>query len=256
MYVEDSGAGVPVLAIHGLGGSAAFFTDFARRIRAEARVLAVDLPGTGRSAGEISLAAWVRDLEDAVAARTSEPIVILGHSLGTMIALEAWRAWSARPGRIRALIFVGGLPRARPLIQARLAERLAALEGTASLHGWGWRVAPGVFSPATMRARPEVVRAFTERFDAQAIDGYVRCTRVLLDADATAIVGSVTVKTLAITGADDQYAPPDDVAGFAGQIPGARFEVIPECGHLPFLEQPERFTRLVSGFLQTCHAEG
>ncbi len=254
MYVEDSGTGIPVLAIHGLGGSAEFFTDFARRVRSEMRVLAVELPGTGRSEveGEISMTRWVRDLEGVVAERTSEPVVILGHSLGTIIALEAWRAWRASPGRIRALIFVGGLPHVRPLIQVRLTERLAALEGTASLRGWGGRVAPGVFSPTTLRARPDVVRAFTERFDTQSVDSYVRCVRILLDANGTDVVASVAVKTLAITGTDDQYAPPDAVAGFVSQIPGARLEVIPECGHLPFLEQPAQFARLVSSFLRTC----
>src|SRR5688572_14984694 len=112
MYADDSGAGVPVLAIHGLGGSAEFFSEFARRAHSEARVLAVDLPGTGRSPGDISMAGWVRDLERMVAGRTTEPVVILGHSLGTIIALEAWRAW---PGRVRALILVGGLPQVRPL---------------------------------------------------------------------------------------------------------------------------------------------
>jgi len=252
-YVEDSGAGVPVLAIHGLGGSAEFFSEFTRRVRSEARVLAVDLPGTGRSraAGEFSMASWVRDLGAVVAERTSEPVVILGHSLGTIVALEAWRAW---PGRIRALIFVGGLPQVRPLIRVRLVARLAALEGTPNLHGWGWRVAPGVFSKTTMRARPDVVRAFAERFDRQSVDSYVRCTRILLEADATDIVSSVAVKTVAITGADDQYAPPDAVAGFVSRIPGAGCEVIPECGHVPFLEQPDRFCALVSGFLQSTRA--
>ena len=251
MYVEDSGTGLPVLAIHGLGGSAEFFTEFARRVHSEVRVLAVDLPGTGRSMvdSEITMRSWVHDLDDAVRERISEPVVILGHSLGTIIALEAWRAW---PDRIRALILVGGLPQVRPLIRVRLTERLAALDGTSSLDGWGMQVAPGVFSPATLRARPDVVHAFAERFDAQLVESYKRCTRLLLDANAIDVARSVTVKTLAITGADDQYAPPDAVAAFVRQIPGARLEVLTDCGHLPFLEQPDQFASLVSGFLRTC----
>jgi 3-oxoadipate enol-lactonase len=252
MYVEDTGGGVPVLAIHGLGGSAAFFTGLAARVQADARLLAVDLPGTGRSApDEISMAHWVRALDDVAAAQTSEPIVILGHSLGTIVALEAWRTWRSSSDRIRGLILVGGLPRVRPSIHDRLTERLAALDGIDSLRGWGWRVAPGVFSPATMRARPGIVREFADRFDLQTVESYVRCTRVLLDADATAVASSVTAKTLAITGADDQYAPPALVADFAARIPGARVEVIPDCGHVPFLERPDEFASLVSTFLRT-----
>ena len=248
MHVEESGAGLTMLAIHGLGGGAWFFADLARELPT-IRLLAVDLTGTGRSPGVASMAGWLSDLESLVAARSREPVVLLGHSMGTVIALEAWRAW---PRRIRALVLADGLPQVRPAIRERLSQRIAALDGAASLAGWGPRVSPGVLSPATARDHPDIVARFEQRFESESVERYVQCTRILLDADARNLAPTVTVPTLAATGADDQYAPPDLVEAFAGTIPGAEFEVLPSCAHLPFLEQPRAFAAVLSSFLRTC----
>jgi 3-oxoadipate enol-lactonase len=257
MHVEDAGAGTPVLAVHGLGGSAHFFADFSTLMRPHCRVIAVDLPGTGRSVAPdtppgssgFTMERWVDDLGGLIEQRLGEPAILFGHSMGTIVALKAWQAW---PQLVRGLIFVGGLPQVRPLIRERLSQRLQWLEGVERLTGWGRRISPGVFSPTTFRDRPEVVSSFEQRFESQDVESYVRCTRILLDADATAIVPTVTPKTLVVAGADDQYAPPDLVTAFARTLPGAALEIMPGCGHLPFLERPQAFADVVKPFIRSC----
>jgi 3-oxoadipate enol-lactonase len=243
---HDSRPDPTVLAVHGLGGGAYFFRGLADRLEPDDRVVAVDLP----TSPDVSMKSWVDELGALAAKDIREPVVLLGHSMGTILALEAWAAW---PEWIRGLIFVGGVPQVAPRIRERLGERLRALDGAPTLAGWGSKVSPGVFSPATFRDRPEVVAAFELLFETQEVDAYVRCCRILLGANAEAIVGTVTVPCLAITGEDDQYAPPDAVAAFLARIPGhPRLEIIPDCGHLPFLEQPEAFAAAVKSFLRTC----
>ena len=100
MDVEDIGSGPPVLAIHGLGGGAYFFRSIAERLRHDYRIISVDLPTTPGC----SMAAWVDELGTIVDERIGGPVVILGHSMGTIIGLEAWRAW---PEKLRGLVFVG-----------------------------------------------------------------------------------------------------------------------------------------------------
>jgi 3-oxoadipate enol-lactonase len=251
LHVVDAGAGPAVLAVHGLGGGAWFFAPLAELLRHRLRLLAVDLPGTGRSAGTsgpMSIDGWVAELGDLIDERVpaSDQVVLLGHSMGTIVALQAWRAW---PGRIRGLVLIGGLPRARPLIRDRLMERLAGLEHAGSLAGWGSKVSPGVFSPATFRANPKVVADFEAAFEAQPVDSYRRSIRVLLDADASGIAGTVTVPTLILSGADDQYAPPDLVHAFAAEFPAPpTVEILPDTGHVPFLEHPGRVAAAVAAF--------
>jgi 3-oxoadipate enol-lactonase len=249
MRVEDLGAGPTVLAIPGLGGGAHFFGGFAKRLQPDYRVLSVDLPGTGTSAGT-SMLNWVDALGALVAARADGPVVLLGHSLGTIIALKAWQAW---PERIRGLIFVGGLPEVRPAIRARLSQRLGDLTGAQDLLRWGPKISPANFSPKTMRDQPEIVALFERLFEAQRVEAYTRICRILLESTASELVSTVTVPSVAITGADDQYAPPEAVAAFVDRLPRpAEVVVLPDCGHLPFLERPEAFASAVKAFLRSC----
>jgi 3-oxoadipate enol-lactonase len=239
---------VPVLAIHGLGGGAWFFSGFARRAAAHCRVIAVDLPGTGRSAGagRVEPDAWVEQLGSIVADRTSEPAVILGHSMGTILGLKAWQAW---PERIRALVFVGGLPQARPLIRERLRERAEAVRRR-GLDGLGPTAAAANFSPDTLARRPEIAALFERMFELQDPETYVRCCEILLSISAAGVPPTVSVPCLAVTGADDQYAPPDLVSAFSGELRGRHEEVVlPGCGHLPFLERPREFAAAVTSFV-------
>ena len=252
VYVEEAGAGPPVLAIHGLGGGAHFFAGFARRLQSHHRVIAVDLPGTGRSgAGDpFSMQRWLDDLGTLIAGRTGEPAVIVGHSMGTIVALKLWQA---RPERVRGLVFVGGLPEVRPLVRARLSERLGTLRTATSLRGWGPKVSPANFSPATMQAQPEVVALFERLFEEQAVETYRASIEVLLASSAVDVVPRVDVPCFAITGADDQYAPPDEVAAFAARMARpAQLAVLPDCGHLPFFERPDAFAGAVLAFLRSC----
>ena len=139
MDVEDIGSGPPVLAIHGLGGGAYFFRSLAERLRHDYRIISVDLPTTPGC----SMAAWVDELGTLVDERIGGTVVIVGHSMGTIIGLEAWRAW---PEKLRGLMFVGGVPRVAPHIHERLSERVQALRHAPDLTGWGKRVSPGVFA--------------------------------------------------------------------------------------------------------------
>jgi pimeloyl-ACP methyl ester carboxylesterase len=250
--VDAAGEGVPVLAVHGLGGGAHFFGGLANRLRDECRVVAVDLPGTGRSvcASSPTMESWARDLGSLVTTEIREPVIVLGHSMGTMVALHAWRAW---PDLIRGLIFVGGLPRVRPVIRERLSGRVQALTGASNLAGWGPKVSPGNFSPVTLQHKPEVVALFERLFEAQPVEQYTHCLRILLDTDATELAHTVFVPAFAITGADDQYAPPDAVREFAESIPSScEVKVLADAGHLPFLEQPDDFAEAVKSFVLTC----
>ena len=62
-------------------------------------------------------------------------------------------------------------------------------------------------------------------------------------------LGRIRVPTLVLWGASDRVVTPDYGRAYAGLIPGARFELIPEAGHHPEQEQPARFAERVAAFL-------
>ncbi len=63
-------------------------------------------------------------------------------------------------------------------------------------------------------------------------------------------LGRISVPTLFIWGERDGIVPPAYGAAYRDLIPGARLAVIPEAGHLPHIEQPERFLKELGGFLR------
>ena len=95
IYVEEIGSGPPVLALHGIGGGTYFFHGFAKRLAPRYRVFSIDLPGTGNSSTDkpVTLESTVADIGDLVADKIGEPVTILGHSFGTILALKAWETW-------------------------------------------------------------------------------------------------------------------------------------------------------------------
>jgi pimeloyl-ACP methyl ester carboxylesterase len=248
IYMEEAGTGPALLALHGLGGGAYFFRGLAPLLASRYRTVAVDLPGTGRSSGTVpaTMDSWIADLGALVRDAIREPVVVVGHSMGTILALKAWQAW---PDWIRGLVFVGGLPEPRAVIKDRLAAR-AETVARHGLTGLGPQVSPANFSPRSLQKRAEVVGLFERTFETQDPAAYVASIHLLINGSARDAVSTVRVPSLSISGADDLYAPPDDVRAFAESVPGHKPPVvIPECGHLPFFEVPDRFAALVDEFL-------
>jgi pimeloyl-ACP methyl ester carboxylesterase len=168
--------------------------------------------------------------------------------MGTIIALEASAVW---PTWIRGMVFIGGVPAVRAPVRERLTARAAAI-GQTGMAGWGPQVSPGIFSPATFATKPEMIGLFERLFETQDAAAYVRCIHILLGASAVARVPEVRVPCLAVTGQDDQYAPPEAVHAFMTdlQAPHA-VRVIPDAGHMPFFETPQALAALIGDFLDT-----
>ena len=248
--IEEAGEGPPLLAVHGVGGGAYFFRGLAERLGLRYRVIAVDLPSGGPTAdgadAVASLESWVDGLREIVETRVGKPVVVVGHSLGTILALESWRRW---PQLIRAMVFVGGLPQVRPVIHLKLSERIEAIAAH-GMAGWGPRVSPGVFAPRTFAERPEVIGLFERLLETQNPAAYIRTIQILLGASAGDVVPSVTVPCASVSGSDDAYAPPADVSAFLDRlmVPCERV-LLQGAGHMPFFEAPQEFAQAIENVL-------
>jgi pimeloyl-ACP methyl ester carboxylesterase len=250
LYVEEYGSGPPVLCLHGIGGGAWFFSGFAKRMAATHRVICIDLPGTGNSPSGVkpfTLESMAADVGDFVRAEIREPVILLGHSFGTILALKAWETWPK--GSIRAMLFACGLPKARQNIHERLSARAVDIAAN-GIAGWGPKVSPGVFSKKSLAEKPETLAMFDRLFEALVPETYTRIIEVLLTADMRAVVPTVAVPCAAIVGADDSYAPPDAAREFAASLPlPCPITVLEGCAHMPFHEDPPGFAKAAAEFL-------
>jgi 3-oxoadipate enol-lactonase len=246
--VEAWGQGPTVLCLHGLGGGCHFFQPLGLALADRYRTLALDLPGAGLSPPLPSPSFDVfAELVIELVGRDSAPLLaVVGHSMGTIIALEALRR---APALCRGLVVVGGLPEAPPEARRRIRDRIDLI-ARAGLAGLGGQVTAANLSRRTIEERPELAALVARLFEMQSSDGYQGTAAALANWAGRPVPPLAGMRCLLVSGDEDRYAPPDAMEQFARTLPqGSRLEVIPECGHLPFLEQPAAFAALIRPFL-------
>jgi pimeloyl-ACP methyl ester carboxylesterase len=232
----------PLVCIHGAGSSSVMYMDVVRRVSPRRRVVAIDLPGHGQSdrwhpPAEVSIDMY-RDAVGTVCANLQiARAVLVGHSMGTLIALAAAAAW---PERVAGLVLVNGgvkVPVA-PSLFARLDSDFARFGKWFSKLAW---------SPATPL---DVV----ERWGAVALTADQEITtadfRAVERFDGNAMASRVRAPSLVLGGADDLLTPPK-LTEELGRAIRAQTIVLPETGHMLMQEQPEQFFAQLDAFLVT-----
>jgi len=248
VFIRECGSGPPLLCLHGLGGSTHFFAEVGPLLSARQRIVVVDFPGAGRSPSipPITFDGFGEIVVALAASLNLSDLTLLGHSMGTIIGLEAIRM---SPRLASRFIAVGGVPEPPTSARARISERVATIRAS-GISGLGKDVVAGNVSARTKATRPDLAARLAEDFDRQSGDGYVAIANALVGWTARPLPSLDGVTCLAITGEEDRYASPDAVRNFADQLPeGTRVEVMRDCGHLPFLEQPAEFAEIIQRFL-------
>ena len=99
------------------------------------------------------------------------------------------------------------------------------------------------------RVLKRIVRAMA---DDTGADAFVRQqTAIMNRADSRLSLAAIACPALIVVGEQDALTPPDRAAEMAGAIPNARQVVVPDCGHLSTLEQPDTVTGALVDFLGT-----
>ncbi len=200
-------------------------------------VLALDLPGHGRSEGPArasiaDMAAWLGHFVDA--AGVGE-LSIAGHSMGALTALECAAGLG---GRLRALALLGAapsLPVHPDLLAAAAADDPLAFDLVTS---WGHGVAghlggnraPGLWLMGGGKRLLERSAPGALHSDLAACNAYARGLQAAAE---------VACPCLVLLGADDRMAPAKAGRKLAEAVPGATLTVIPGCGHMMMLEKPD-----------------
>lgn len=240
-----------LLFLHGVGGGhhawdgqLAYFA--ARGYAAHAW----DQPGYGHSATiepydleQVALA--LKRLVDSLG---GEPVVLVGHSMGGMVAQEAYARF---PELVRGLVLgftsaaFGGSDSS--FAQRFVAERLGPLDEGRTMADIAARLMPA------MRGRKSdpAGLAHAEKIMAGVPAGtYRKAVHLLTTFDRRQDLARIAVPTLLVAGSDDRTAPPALMERMAGKIPGAQLVVLDGCGHLGPMDQPEAFNAALEGFLR------
>jgi pimeloyl-ACP methyl ester carboxylesterase len=236
------GRGPTIVLLHGLGSGIQHWLPVARLLARDHRVVFVELPGHGLSEmpEPFSLARATQALDEALAAETREPVVLVGHSVGGVVAAnEALE----HPERIRALV----------LVETALKPQVTGKERDALLAALS-RDYQGVLRNAYMgfgrdSAQGERLYAEVARMDPATVKPWIQ---LALSLDISLRMRHLMAPLLAVLAErswpkDEPWPVTAKALGY-DEVPGARSERVPDCGHFIMLDRPADLARIIERF--------
>lgn len=232
---------LPIILLHGAGSDHLCWPLHLRRLRGY-RVIALDLPGHGRSEGVAlhSVEAYARSVIEFMNAMGIYRVLIVGHSLGGAIALmTAFRF----PDRVTAIGMIASgarLPLPKPLLKLLddpnwTPKVLAFLESH-------------LFAPATRRDL--ITRVMKGLYQAKP-EVLVSDWRAASNFDLCNELSNIDQPVWLATGSADLLTPPMLVAYLQRHLPHAVMQIIPDAGHMVLLERPGILAESLCSFLDS-----
>lgn len=248
------GQGPVVLCLHGWASSLTMWQRTCQRLAPAYHVISLDLPGFGDSSRPPSAFDFGAENYAAVVAAflaqmTPDRAVVLGHSMGGLIAVQLALNY---PHLVSGLVLSNSVitghigPGLSAFLRSRLGQHVLNLSQHSHLlaHlGQQTIFADARFFHGAARRRSMVDMA---RAAPEAVAG---CLRAILNSDVSERLPAIQTPTLVITGAHDRTVPVTDARLAAQRIPGAHLAVVPRASHLPMDEQPVLFDRLLESYL-------
>jgi|GEM_PF-302814 len=232
--ITESGAGRPTyVLVHGIGMGHRYWSDLADELARDGRVLALDLPGFG-DAPEPRVTPTISEsgaqLAELVAAECGgEPVVLVGHSMGTQVVVEAA---AQRPELVASVVLIA--PTVNPRERSALVQGLRLLE-----------------DPSL--TRPKVVALAIRSYLQAGPRWYFRKLRRMLDHRLELVLPDVAAPTLVIRGEHDRLAPRAWAEQVARMLPQGRYVEIADRGHETMVTAGELVAELIGRHARGDH---
>lgn len=238
----QAGTGPRVLLLHGVGLRAEAWNAQIDALRFDYEIIAPDMAGHGESprlSGPVSLSAYT----DLVAAALDGPAVVIGHSMGAMIALDLATRY---PELVRGVVALNAIFQRSPEAKAAVRARADSLDGqtvsdpTTTLQRW--------FGD-TASEQAVACKDWLSKVDPA---GYRDAYRVFASEDGPeeAILTALPCPALFCTGALEPNSTPEMSTRMAALTPKGRAEIVAGAAHMMPMTHPTEVNTLLRGFLE------
>ncbi len=235
---QPDAAGRALVLLHGAGGNHSLWAPVHRLLlQSRLPVLALDLPGHGRSPGPAAttVSGTARTVAATLGDLGVQRAVVAGHSMGGAVALTL-ALEGDRPVAGLGVVSSGARLPVDPLI---VQGARAALACTAE-HLARFCFARGAPAAWLAEVSGAMLAAGAETLHADL----TACSRFRVTAEDLA---RIRIPVDVVCGDLDVLTPPALSRELAAQIPGARLTLLPGCGHTPLLEAPEALAANLAG---------
>jgi pimeloyl-[acyl-carrier protein] methyl ester esterase len=255
LYVEVNGNGPDLVLLHGWGLNVRVWDGLVEELRDRFRLIAVDLPGHGRSAwnpGRNTPAeqAW---LLHSTLAPISNRYSLLGWSLGGQIALDLA---AAMPAQIDKLVLVATTPKFTAAPDWPYGMKVDVITQMATQLRTDYEQTVRDFLDLQVRGSIDGDSVIEQLRGALFVHGQAKPEALesglntLATSDLRPTLPHVLTPTLVIAGQNDRITPPDASRVLATTLPDARYVEMRRAAHAPFLSHRKEFTAVLDRFLR------
>jgi len=249
IFVEECGSGPLMVLMHGLGGTTNYFQPLISQFSSRYTMLRFDFPGSGFSTFKSapSIPQFVEDLRSILDSNEKEPPVLVGHSLGSIVAMH----YAAQYPNVAALVLIGPGRSAAHIPAA--VERMTGLATKAREGIEGIR--DSTIDNNVAPSSSDLVRTFVRQIiSSQDPEGYAAtCEAVAAKSHVDPDYAAIKCPTLLIAGDQDKISPlsrsqelKELIGGGKDQIP--RIEIV-HSGHQQVLEDTAGTVKAMNSIL-------
>jgi 3-oxoadipate enol-lactonase len=250
---DQNGKGVPLLFIHGYPLSRKIWKPQIDGLANIASMIRVDLRGHGESypfEGAYRMDLLAEDCYQLLQSiKVDPPIVVCGLSMGGYVTFALYRQY---PKLFKGMILTstraaadsaeGKASREDSIKNVRENGIVSIVDG----------MTQKLVSPFTLTTKKELVASIREIMLETSINGFVGALQGMRDRpDTTPLLSQIECPVLIVHGADDQIIPFSEAEKMCEQVSNGRLVAISQAGHLPNMEQPERYNQVVRDFISS-----
>lgn len=247
---------LPVMLIHGWGGSGTYWRNTAIALSETVRVIVPDLPGTGRSQPMTKIHNMfdqVNVLIDIMHTLDIDRVQVVGHSMGGAMALVLDSCYPEHIDRIvltsltffkteRQKKIYGNVMQGLKLSLKLRAKWMSSIPGGAQLMAKQYFYRVPKDNP--------LLQAGLKDFLELHLDTAVACANDVTHPSIPNAGAELNIPVLLIACRQDNMMPVENVDYTKNIIPNCQVQWIEECGHIPMVEKPDEFLALLRKFLQ------
>ncbi len=252
-----TGKGTPVVMVHGVGLRAESFAPQIALLKKSHCIHTIDLPGHGHSVAlgnsDPVLGDYTAVIEDFVNEVIGQPVILVGHSLGAMIALDFARR---NPDQCLGVACLNGVHRRSHKATLSVKQRAVDLRRNASagvaaapIARWFGGNPRGLDLEIAM-----ICSGWLEQVDRQA---YATAYGVIANDEelSEATLPQLERPHLFLTGAEDVNSTPEMSKVMAELVPQARVRIISGARHLALLTHADQVNSALEAFLARCERQ-
>ena len=252
VHVVDRGSGDPVLFLHAFPFNAAMWEYQYADLEADHRVIGIDLPGFGSSPApadpkSASMAQWADLVAGVMAELGLQRPPIVAASMGGYLTFELIRR---HPDLLGPLVLVATRPKSDDVDtwEKRTAQQ-EALAGGEDLATLAKSMVEGLLSQASLD-RPELVAYVLALMQHNLPEGWIAALEAMKNRpDAMSALRGLPQPTLVVAGELDRVTPLSESTLISRLVDDGQLVTISDSSHLPNLENPTDFNRVLRQFL-------